>query len=133
MIKVNLMKTITKHDFFIIIATIVTAFLLYIMFAFAIWSDYPEFVLVCVDGNEYATYSMTGIKDSKIIEIDTEFGRNVIEITPKSVRVIDASCPDKLDIKCGEITKPNQTIICVPNKMSVSLIGKTQKVDKVTY
>lgn len=125
--------TITKHDFFIIIATVVTAFLLYIMFAFALWCDYPETVVVCVDGNEYATYSMSNIKDSKIVEIDTEFGRNAIEITPKSVRVIDASCPDKLDIKCGEITKPNQTIICVPNKMSVRLVGKTQKVDKVTY
>ena len=133
MINACLKKTITKHDFFIIIAAVVTAFLLYIMFAFAIWSDYPESVLVCVDGNEYATYSMSGIKDSKIIKIETEFGQNVIEITPKSVRVIDASCPDKLDIKCGEITKPNQTIICVPNKLSIRVIGKTQKVDKVTY
>ena len=124
---------ITKHDVVIISAVIVIALLFYILFAFALWNDYPEYAAIYVDGEEYAVYSLSNIKGSKTVEINTEFGQNILEITSKSVKVIDASCPDKLDVKCGEITKPNQVIICVPNKMSVRLIGKTQEVDKVTY
>lgn len=124
---------ITKYDVSIIAAIIIIALVFYVMFAFVLWHDHPEYAVIYVDGEEYATYSLSGVKGAKTVEINTEFGRNVLEITSKSVKVVEASCSDKLDVKCGEITKPNQVIICVPNKMSVRLVGKTQEVDKVTY
>ena len=49
-------------------------------------------------------------------------------------RVTEASCPDKTDIQSGKITKPGQMIVCVPNRVTVRILGKNRvTVDKVTY
>jgi hypothetical protein len=48
--------------------------------------------------------------------------------------MVDASCPDKKDVKIGKITKTRQMIICAPNRVSVKLGGNTKlQVDKVSY
>ena len=125
---------ITRWDKIIIIFVLVLAIGSYIVFSFLIFGEQAESVEIYVNGTEYATYNLVEIKENKIIDIETELGHNLIEISNKGAKMIDASCPDKTDIKSGEITKPGQIIICVPNRVSVKIIGKSKSnVDKVTY
>ena len=60
---------------------------------------------------------------AKNIEIKTEFGYNLIEIGDGEVKVIDADCPDKLDVKQGSISKVGEIIVCLPNRMVIELKG----------
>ena len=92
-----------------------------------------ERVVIQVDNKEYATYNFSDIKGEKMIDIKTEFGENTVLIRENSVCVTDASCPDKLDVKAGEISKTNQVIVCLPNKLMIEIKGGERKVDKVTY
>ncbi len=89
-------------------------------------------VEITVDGRPYAVYPLNEIKSTKAVEIQTEFGYNRVEITQEGARVTDADCPDKLDVRAGWITKPGQSLICLPNRLVVQLTG-ADSVDGVAY
>lgn len=48
--------------------------------------------------------------------IDAEF-----EVKDGRIRIVNATCPDKLCEKTGFIGSAGQSIICVPNKITVSV------------
>ena len=56
--------------------------------------------------------------------IDAEF-----EVRNGRVCLIKASCPDKICEKTGYIGSSGQSIICVPNKITVSVVGSVDSVD----
>ena len=56
--------------------------------------------------------------------IDAEF-----EIKNGKIRLTHASCPDKICEKTGFISASGQSIICVPNKITVSVVGSGESVD----
>lgn len=125
---------ITKWDKAVIFLLLTVAMLSYVVFSFAIFGEQAEGIEVFVDGKEYASYSFADITGEKNLKIETENGFNILKITEKSAVMTDASCPDKMDVKSGEISKSGQMIICVPNKVSVRVTGKKNlNVDKVTY
>ncbi len=90
-------------------------------------------VVITVDGDEYAIYDFSEIDGKKILEVKTEYGMNKIEITENFVKVVDADCPDKLDVLEGAISKTNEMIVCFPNRLMIEIKGGERKVDKVTY
>ncbi len=125
---------VTKWDKAVILLVLMVALLSYIVFSFAIFGEQAEGIEVFVDGEEYASYSFAEIKNEKFLRIETEHGLNILKITEKGAVMTDASCPDKMDVKSGEISKAGQMIICIPNKVSVRVTGKNKlNVDKVTY
>lgn len=128
------MKFITKGDCLIAAIVIIAAAISYITFAQFVSSELPDRIEIFVDGSSYAAYNLNEITSEKLVEINTKFGSNILKITPDGAKMISASCPDKLDVRCGKITKPGHVIICVPNRVLVRLTGNTElKVDKVTY
>lgn len=56
--------------------------------------------------------------------IDAEF-----EVKGGRIRITKASCPDKLCENTGYIGSPGQSIICVPNKITVAVVGSGEGVD----
>lgn len=125
---------ITVWDKTIIASLLITALIIYLLFAGFVFGEQPESVAIFVNGEEYASYNLAEISGVKKVEINTEFGHNTIEITSDGARVTQASCPDKTDIQSGRITKPGQMLVCAPNRVTVRIIGKNgSKVDKVTY
>ncbi len=125
---------ITIWDKTIIATLLILALIIYLLFAGSVFGEQPESVAIFVDGREYASYNLTEISGIKNVEINTEFGHNIIEITSDGARVTKASCPDKTDIQSGKITKPGQMLVCVPNRVTVRILGKNRMmVDKVTY
>ncbi|MGO0916151.1 NusG domain II-containing protein, partial [Clostridioides difficile] len=41
------------------------------------------------------------------------------KIHDKGVEIVDASCPDKVCVHTGFINKPSQSIVCIPNRVSI--------------
>ena len=120
-------KIIKGGDWFIIILfcaliTISTKFL---------WNLPEGQYLEIYKNNEIlATYSLNQ-KITKII--DGEKGETKITIDNGKVRFSSAPCAKKYCIHQGWINKANQIIICIPNKISISILGAKTNYDSINY
>ncbi len=87
-------------------------------------SNDSKYVSIQVNGKEIKKIIYDKSIIGKTIAIETEYGYNLIEIGDEEVRVIEASCPDKIDVKQGYITNIGETIVCLPNRLVVEIKGR---------
>jgi len=70
----------------------------------------------------------------RTVEVKSSYGRLTVEIKDKMVRVVHASCPNRLCEVQGWVS--SGAIICLPNRISVIVGGpegqKDGKVDAIT-
>ena len=113
----------TKGDRFLILFVIILAIVSTLFIRRQAFSSTSKYISVQVNGKEIKKI----IFDTKIIgntiPIQSEYGYNLIEIGDEEVRVIEADCPDKIDVKQGYISRIGETIVCLPNKMVVEIKG----------
>jgi hypothetical protein len=80
-----------------------------------------ETVIISVDTKVYGNYDL---KENQIIDVKSAGNHfNIVEIKDGKAFVTDADCPDKLCIKQGKINNTSQSIVCLPNKVMIELIG----------
>jgi hypothetical protein len=63
-------------------------------------------------------------------------GYNVIEIRTGMIRVLEANCPEQVDVRQGWISRPSESIVCVPHRLVITLVtrhGQREDVDGVSY
>lgn len=84
-------------------------------------------VVITVDGEEYAQYPL---ESGSTMEIPVD-GHNKVVIEDGAVRMEEADCPDKLCVNQGKISKAGQTIICLPNRVMVTIKGRDTQYDGV--
>lgn len=108
-----------KGDFILIFSLlgVFTISFFYINSKFFYSND--KYISVQVNGREIK--KITFGNEKKVYPIRTSFGLNILEVDEFGVRVIEASCPDKLDVKFGKIDKVGQAIICLPNRLVVEI------------
>ena len=87
-------------------------------------------VIISLNGEVYREIS---IDENSVIPIETEFGKNTVVIEKGEVFVIDSNCPDVLCEK-DRISKSGESIVCLPNKLSVTVGGKNkEEVDVILW
>lgn len=79
--------------------------------------------VISVDGEEYERIDLSAVKEPYDIEINTEFGSNTVHVEPGAISVIQASCPDHVCMKQGKLTEGGMPIICMPNRLIISIGG----------
>jgi hypothetical protein len=85
-------------------------------------------VVIRVDGALYASYPLD---ESQTIRIETERGFNEIVIQDGEVVMTDADCNDQICVHTKAITGSGQSIICLPNRVSVEVVGNTNEESEV--
>lgn len=97
------------------------------------------------NGDKYVSIQYNGKEVSKVIfdkqivgttiPIETNLGYNLIEIGDGEVRVLEADCPDQIDVEQGWISNIGETLICLPNRLVVEIKGlsATDEVDIINY
>ena len=84
-------------------------------------------VSVTVDGQLYGTYSLHVDREIRIN------GTNTLVIRDGQVDMTEASCPDQICVEHKKISQNQETIICLPNKVIVEIVGGTDgKMDAVS-
>ncbi len=84
-------------------------------------------VIVEVDNALWGTYDLPIGSDTKEILIDLGDGTyNELILTSSGVSIKEASCPDQLCVSAANINIPGQTIVCLPNKVVVRIIGNQE-------
>lgn len=77
----------------------------------------------------------------KTVEVKSKYGKNTLIIENGGVRIEASDCSDKVCVKEGLASKQGQTLVCLPHKLVVEVVGiKSQEnspenspVDVVTY
>lgn len=113
----------TKGDKILIIFVIILSFLSMGYINRHAFSNASKYVSIQVNGKEIKKIIFDEKLIGTTIPIETEFGYNLVEIDDEKVRVIEADCPDKIDVKQGYISRIGETIVCLPNKMVVEIKG----------
>lgn len=86
-------------------------------------------VIITIDGKEYGRYSLYSPES---IVVSNEYGSNTVTINNGQVDVTDADCPDGICEDHAPIKYNHETIVCLPHKLVVEVIGATEaKVDVI--
>ena len=89
------------------------------------------FAKVTVDGQFYGAYSLK--KDSEVEILIKEKVTNVLRIQNGKADMYMADCPDLLCVHQRAISRQKETIVCLPNKVVVEIVGgKEAGLDAVT-
>lgn len=105
-----------KNDFLLLLAILVITG--------AFWTLYTIFgargsgmVKVTVNGEVFGTYSLYEEREVQI------YDGNVLRIHDGMAEMVDADCPDQICVKHPCISKNQETIVCLPNKVIVEIVG----------
>ena len=119
-------KGVKKADFIVVGALLLAAALLYGLFAFG--RGEGGRVEISLGGELQETYALD--EDAEIA-----FPGNTVVIKDGRVHIEDSDCPDHLCEKQGEISKAGESLICLPNRLSVVIRGADAEdaLDGVSY
>lgn len=81
-------------------------------------------VEVTVDGDIYGIYALDEKQEIPIV-IDG-VTTNLLVISGGMADMTEANCPDKLCVHQREISKNNETIVCLPNRVVVRVTGSEE-------
>ncbi|MBQ6887588.1 MAG: NusG domain II-containing protein [Lachnospiraceae bacterium] len=114
-------KIIRKNDMLFATAMLIIAVVVYLFVQF-IYGKEGVYVQVTVNGEVYGEYSLNQDIRMCIDDGQTD-GFNVFVIKDGKVSVTEADCPDKLCVKQRAISKNGESIVCLPHKLVISVIG----------
>lgn len=92
-------------------------------------SSSGDLVVVKVNGEIYGKYSLT--KD-RTITVNRDGHMNKITIKDGKVQVSKSNCKNQVCVKQGSISTTHQNIVCIPNRVVVSIEGKGGEYDVIS-
>jgi hypothetical protein len=92
--------------------------------------DQGSYVVVTVDGKEYGTYMLSQEQTVTICDDSGEV-TNTLEISGGKADMTEADCPDKLCVHQKAISLEKENIVCLPNRVVVTVEGTGTKDDDV--
>ena len=105
-----------KNDFVLFLIIVLVTGLCWIL-QYKFGTQEVSMVQVTVDGEIFGTYSLYEKREIPIYE------GNVLWIHNGMADMKNADCPDKICVNHQSISKARETIVCLPNKVVVQIIG----------
>ena len=107
-----------KNDILLVLAVLILGgvFLVYTEF----FRPKGAEVIVSVDGVEQRPLPLA---ENNFVVIGDEENYNVLVISNGEAYIEEASCPDNICVKSGKVSLEGETIVCLPNKVVISIEG----------
>lgn len=117
------MKEKRQHlsDILLYLAFAAAGILLTLLIFLPIKGQIPTTVRVTVDGSVYGTYSLD--RDQTITITQDDGKENVLVIEDENVYMKEANCRNQICVRTGKISRPGQSITCLPNRVSAVIEG----------
>lgn len=119
-------KRIGKNDILLIGGLIAAALVLF-FFVQIFHGKSGAYAEVTIDGELYGTYAL--YEDQTVLIRQNGMVTNTLMIKDGKADMTDADCPDLLCVHQRSIGKENETIVCLPNKVVVKIVGAKEKSD----
>lgn len=109
----------TKNDILLTASILIVA--VAVFFATSLFSRGGSYAEVKKDGKVIAIYPLDTYNE---IMLEDENGYNLLMIDSGAAYIKDASCPDRLCMHQGKVNKNGQTLVCLPNKITVTIVSE---------
>ena len=113
--------TIKKYRLDLIVIAALLIFSLSVLLIINLTRKDGATVTVTIDGVTVAEYSLA--KDGVY---SLNGGTNILTIENGTARMSESSCPDHICENKGKIKYVGQTIVCLPNKLTVTVTGEAE-------
>lgn len=117
-------QRISKNDVKFMVVLVALVLVVLGVFYFVKQNDLGTQVIISIDGEEYGRYSLEENQEIPIV-IDG-VTTNLLIIEDGVADMTEANCPDKLCVHQREISKSNEMIVCLPNKVVVEISGSEE-------
>jgi len=108
-----------KYDLLVILAALVLSFA--VLACVRLTRAPGAEVVITIDGEIYMRRSLD--EKDVTIEIVDDGRKNTVVIKHGAVCVSEASCPDHVCVNSGWKKYDGETIVCLPNKLVVTVVG----------
>lgn len=116
-----------KGDWLIIVLSVLMAALpLFLMLR---TEEPPAWVVVRRDGEIIRTLPLDA---EETVEFSDANGANWIQVKNGAVRMIRADCSDQICVRRGDIRRTGETLVCLPHRLTVEIVGGASNADAVT-
>lgn len=101
----------------------------------AVWiglSFFPspsKIVGIYQNGSLVKKIDLTAQTGERTIELNGNYGKNIISITHDRIEMRSADCPDKLCVKHGELKSAGSPIVCLPNRIIIKFENQSSSSD----
>ncbi|MFZ5968419.1 MAG: NusG domain II-containing protein [Bacillota bacterium] len=96
-----------------------------------------KYITINIDGKQVKKISMELSKEGRIYEFAFNDQTGFIEVKDGEVRMLEMPkeiCPQKICSDTGWISKPYQSIVCLPNRIVVQIEQKSEmELDTISY
>lgn len=107
-----------RYDFYLILALIFVALSLF--FVNHITKDQGKYVVIYVNNEEFKTLPLS---EDLTLSIN---GKNTVTIKDGKVFMESADCPDQLCVHQKPLDMSGRDIVCLPNRVTVRVIGEKE-------
>ena len=87
---------------------------------------------IVLDGETIGTYDLTGLTEPVTLTVDQADYPLTIRLESGRVCIGESACPSQDCVHTGWISRAGEQIICLPNRLVISLTGGQQEFDAVT-
>lgn len=122
-----------KWDIIVILLLILLSFTPEIILGVVMGKSYNStYAEVTVEGKLYKKILLSAHKGYEEFKVQTEEGYNIVIVKDNTIAIIEADCPDKVCIKPGFISRPGESLVCLPHKVMVEVKGDINPDDIIT-
>ena len=117
-----------RGDYLVLLASLVMLPWLYLN----LWGDQlaGQYVQVLVGGEQQQLLSL---KQSTRLNVEGALGPSLLEILDGKIRFIDSSCGGKQCVHSGWISNGGEVVSCLPNRVSIAILGGEQRFDSINF
>lgn len=117
----------------LLVAVLVAAVAIVLLLSFRQESGNFLTARIVLDGETIEQYNLTALTQTVTLEIDSAAYPLTIQAEHGRIRILESSCPGQDCVHTGWASKAGQQIICLPNRLVISLEGSVPgDVDAVT-
>ncbi|NLY54860.1 MAG: NusG domain II-containing protein [Firmicutes bacterium] len=78
--------------------------------------------IVLQDGVVIHEIDLSNVNEPYQIRVENEQGGyNIIEVDRGRIRVVEANCPEQVDVLQGWISEPHESLVCLPHRLVVKI------------
>lgn len=81
--------------------------------------DQGGYAVVTIDGQEAGRYALR--QDRELTFGDGSY--NTLRIADGTAAIVEANCGDHTCIRTGRISREGETIVCLPHRLTVTIVG----------
>ncbi|WP_026490633.1 NusG domain II-containing protein [Butyrivibrio sp. XPD2002] len=115
----------------VILLIIIIIFSLALSVAINMLSPKGKIAVITVNGETVKELPLS--EDAEFVATGYEGGENKVIVKDGTCYVSYADCPDKLCVKQGKIIKEGESVICLPHRVVVTIMGadKSNELDSI--